>query len=161
MRNFARLTSCHSQICAGHGSPGHICRAGASPAIYAMTIVQGKGRTLQHISCPAANEYARQLNKTRLVDSNHELTRINTNYCCSGGRVGCASSFILPLSTFSVRPVRQWTDSSRGELGLIPRTSNRPQGHSFSNLSPPSRGAEMKARALSRSETMKINTSAR
>jgi hypothetical protein len=106
MRNFARLTSCHSQIFAGHGSPGHIGRAGASPAIYAMTIVQGKGRTLQHISCPAANASACQLHKTRLVDSNHELTRINTNYRCSGGRVGCASSFILPLSIFSARQAR-------------------------------------------------------
>jgi uncharacterized membrane protein YeaQ/YmgE (transglycosylase-associated protein family) len=41
---------------------------------------------------------------------------MNKNYCCSGGRVGCASSFIIPLSIFSARPVRRRTDSSRGEL---------------------------------------------
>jgi uncharacterized membrane protein YeaQ/YmgE (transglycosylase-associated protein family) len=31
---------------------------------------------------------------------------MNTNYRCSGGRVGCASSFILPPSNFSARPAR-------------------------------------------------------
>src|SRR5205814_8591585 len=53
MGNFARLTSCHTQIFAGHGSPGDIGRASASPAIYAMTIVQRKRSALQHVSCSA------------------------------------------------------------------------------------------------------------
>jgi len=38
MRNLARFTFCHDQILARHRSPGDIGRAGASPAIDAMTI---------------------------------------------------------------------------------------------------------------------------
>jgi hypothetical protein len=61
MRNFARLAFCHDEIVAGHGSPGNIGRAGASPAIYAMTIVHGKRPTLQHVSCPATNASTSEL----------------------------------------------------------------------------------------------------
>jgi len=36
---------------------------------------------------------------------------MNTNYRCGGGRVGCASFFIIPLSISSARP--GWTAVSR------------------------------------------------
>src|SRR5881392_3453648 len=114
MRNLARLTLRHDQIFARHRSPGNVRRTGASPAIDAVTIAQSKGPTLQHVSCPAANASTSELHKIRLAHFNHELTRMNTNYHCSGGRVGCASSFIIPLSIFPASRVRQWTDSSRG-----------------------------------------------
>src|SRR5947207_14025056 len=100
MRDLARLTFRHDEIFARHGSPGDIRGAGASPAIYAMTIDQGNGRTLQHVSCPAANASTSEFHKIRLAHFNHELTllckaaarqaRMNTNYRCSGSRVGCA-----------------------------------------------------------------------
>src|SRR5439155_15590262 len=41
-----------ARIPSSHGV--HRC-TGASPAIDAMTIAQGERRTLQHVSCPAAN----------------------------------------------------------------------------------------------------------
>src|SRR6266487_453277 len=55
MRDFTRFALCHGQILAGHGSPCDIGRAGTPPAIYAMTVNQGKGPTPQHVSCSAAN----------------------------------------------------------------------------------------------------------
>src|SRR5438876_2061372 len=55
MRDFTRFALCHRQIFAAHRSPGYVRRAGASPAIDAMTIAQGKRRTLQTVSCTAAN----------------------------------------------------------------------------------------------------------
>ncbi len=61
MRDLARLTSCHAQVLAAHGSPGDVGRAGASPAIYAMTIARGNRRTLQHVSYPAANASTSEL----------------------------------------------------------------------------------------------------
>src|SRR6266699_2077730 len=61
MRNFARLTFRHDEIFARYGSPRDIGRAGASPAIYAMTIDQSQGATFQHVSCPAANASASEL----------------------------------------------------------------------------------------------------
>src|SRR5205807_9445407 len=90
MRNLARFTLCYDEIFARHGSPRDIWRAGASAAIDAMTIAQGEWLTLQHVSCPAANTSASDLHKIRLAHFNHELTRMNTNYRCSGSRVGCA-----------------------------------------------------------------------
>jgi hypothetical protein len=53
--------SCYGQIFARYGTPGDIGRTGASPAIYAMTIAEGKGWTIQHVSCPAANASTREL----------------------------------------------------------------------------------------------------
>src|SRR5207248_3219220 len=61
MRDFARITFCHDEIFAAHRSPGDIRGAGASPAIYAMTIAQRKRPALQHVSCPAANASTCQL----------------------------------------------------------------------------------------------------
>src|SRR4051812_34089725 len=58
MRNLARFTFCYDQICAGHGSPGDIRCACASPAIDAMTIAQVKWPTFQSVSCPSANASA-------------------------------------------------------------------------------------------------------
>src|SRR5438034_2756866 len=79
MGNFARLTSCHTQIFAGHGSPGDIGRASASPAIDAMTIAKRRGRTLQHVSCPSANTSTSELHKIRLAHFNHESIRMKMN----------------------------------------------------------------------------------
>ena len=62
------------QILARHGSPGDISRAGASPAIDAMTIDQSKRPTLQHVSCPAANASTNELHKIRLVHFKHDST---------------------------------------------------------------------------------------
>ena len=100
MRNLARFTFCYDQIFAGYESPGDIRRSSASPAIDAMTVDQRKRPTLQHVSCPAANASASELHKIRLAHFNHEFTllckatarqaRMNTNYRCSGSRVGCA-----------------------------------------------------------------------
>jgi hypothetical protein len=81
MRNFARLTSRHTQIFAGHGSPGDIRRASAPPAIDAMTVTRGKRPTLQHVSCPAANASTSELHIICLAHFNHEFTRMNTNSC--------------------------------------------------------------------------------
>src|SRR5207247_7418348 len=91
-------------------------RAGASPAIYAMTIDQCKWPTLQHVSSPAANASASELHKIRLVHSNPASTLMLTNYRYSGGRVGCAlpSSFRFQSSLPSrsavgrTRPVASW-----------------------------------------------------
>jgi hypothetical protein len=111
MRDFARLTLCYDEIFARHGSPGDIGRARASPAIDAMTIDQSKRPTLQRVSRPAANASTSELHKIRLAHSNHESTllckatarqaRMNTNYRCSGGRVGCA----LPVDVSRLPPV--------------------------------------------------------
>src|SRR5207247_4682577 len=78
MRNLARLAFCHDEIVAGHGSPGNIGRARASPAIDAMTIVHGKRPTLQHVSCPAANASTGQLHKNC---STRKLSRLHSVLC--------------------------------------------------------------------------------
>src|SRR5206468_10389479 len=93
MRDLARFTFCYDQVLAAYASPSDVGRARASAAIDAMTIAQGRGPTLQHVSCPAANASTSQLHKISLAHFNHELTRMNTNYRCSCGRIGCASSF--------------------------------------------------------------------
>src|SRR5205823_4693561 len=67
MRNLTRFTVCHDQICAGHGSPRDIGRAGASPAIDAMTIAQLKWPTFQHVSCAAANASTSELHMISLI----------------------------------------------------------------------------------------------
>src|SRR4030095_9889511 len=78
VRDFARLTLCHDQICARHRSPGHVRCARASPAIDAVTIAQRKGPTLQLVSCPAAHASTSKLHKIRLAHFNHKSTRITT-----------------------------------------------------------------------------------
>src|SRR6266566_7799505 len=45
-------------------------------------------------------------NRPSFARATARQARMNTNYRCSGGRVGCASSFILPFSIFSARLVR-------------------------------------------------------
>src|SRR5204862_6302611 len=79
MGKFAHVTLCQKQIFAGHGSPGDIGRASTSPAIDAMTNVQRKRPTLQHVSSPAANASTGELHKIRLAHFNHESIRIKMN----------------------------------------------------------------------------------
>jgi hypothetical protein len=67
IRNFARFTFCNHEIFAGHRSPSDIGRAGAAPAIDAMTIDQRKRPALQHVSCPAANASTSNLHKICLA----------------------------------------------------------------------------------------------
>jgi hypothetical protein len=74
MRNLARFTSCYDQIFAAHGSPGNIRRAGAPPAIDAMTIDQRQRLTFQHVSCPAANASTTQ--RDALAHRNHGVTSV-------------------------------------------------------------------------------------
>jgi hypothetical protein len=93
MRDFARLTSYHPQVFAGHGSPGDIRRAGASPAIDAMTIARGRGPALQHVSCPAANASTSELHIISLAHFNHEFTRMNTNSCSRRAPTAVSFSF--------------------------------------------------------------------
>ena len=61
IRDFARLTLCHVQIVAVHGAPCDVGRAGASPAIDAMTIAEGKRPTFQQVTCSTANASASEL----------------------------------------------------------------------------------------------------
>src|SRR5205823_14074703 len=75
----AHVTLCHTQIFAGHGSPGDIGRGRASRAIYAITHVERKRPALQHVSCPAANASTSELHKIRLAHFNHESTRMKMN----------------------------------------------------------------------------------
>src|SRR6476659_5711958 len=93
IRNFARPTFSDDQIFARHRSPRDVRGARAAPAIDAMTIDQSKRLGLQHVPCLAANASTDELHKIRLAQFNHEFTRMNTNYHCSGGRVGCASFY--------------------------------------------------------------------
>ena len=85
--NLARFAPCYEQILTRHRSPDYVGRTCASPAIDAMTIDQCKRPTLQYVSGPAANASTSHLHKIRLAESNHQFTRMNTNYRC----VGCAS----------------------------------------------------------------------
>src|SRR6266404_4559021 len=103
LRDFARLTLCHDEIFAGHGSPGDIGRAGASPAIYAMTIAWGQGRTFQHVSCPAANASTTQFHIVRLPHFNHEFTRMNTNSCSRRSPTAASFSFRVVFKIGSER----------------------------------------------------------
>ena len=100
MRNFARLTSCHADIFAGYGSPGDIGRAGASPTIYAMSIAQGKGPTLQHVSCPAANASASEFHIIFLTQNSFATlfcspTRSNSSFFLSYRPAGSNHRLIL------------------------------------------------------------------
>jgi hypothetical protein len=74
MRDFARFTFRNDEIFARHRSPCDIRRAGASPAIDAMTIDQRKRPTLQHVSGAAANASASEVHRIRLAHFNHEST---------------------------------------------------------------------------------------
>src|SRR5207249_2946138 len=81
-----RLTFCDDEIFATHRSPGDIGRAGASAAIYAMTIAQSKGRTFQHVSGPAANASTSKLHKIRLAHFSHEFTPMTRIVVAAGRR---------------------------------------------------------------------------
>src|SRR6266487_5881457 len=74
MRDFTRFALCHGQILAGHGSPCDIGRAGTPPAIYAMTVNQGKGPTPQHVSCSAANASTSELHMICLTRKSSATT---------------------------------------------------------------------------------------
>ena len=99
MRDFARLTLCHDEIFAGHSSPGDIGRAGASPAIYAMTIAWGQGRTFQHVSCPAANASTGEFHIVRLPHFNHECTLL---------RKAAARQALMNTNHQPVCPAENW-----------------------------------------------------
>ena len=85
----------------------HIRRTRASPAIDAMTIDQRKWPTLQHVSCPAANASTSELHKICLAQSNHELTRMNTNSNI------LASTGCQPVG-FGCQPKRTFTGPNHG-----------------------------------------------
>ncbi len=88
VRNFARLAFSDDKVFARHRSPLHVRRTGASPAIDAVTIHQCQRRTLQHVSCPAANASTSDFHKISLAHFNHESTRMNTNSDILGS-TGC------------------------------------------------------------------------
>src|SRR5919198_1142149 len=79
IRQLARLAFCDLQVLAGDRPPRDVGRAGASPAIDAMTIDQCMWSTLQHVPCPATNASTREFHKTHLAECNRELARLNTS----------------------------------------------------------------------------------
>src|SRR5438552_12958677 len=103
MRDFTRFTLCHRQIFAAHRSPGYVRRAGASAAIYAMTIDQCKWPTLQHVSCSAANASTSDLHIISLTQKSSATlfcfpTRSNSSFFLSYRLAGWNQRLIFSFS---------------------------------------------------------------
>ncbi len=94
----------------GYRSPGDIGRAGASPAIDAMTIDQRKRPTLQHVSRPAANASTSELHKIRLAHSNHEF---QPSYFLISTSLWSLTAALLFPAAFSPQITQIFTDHKR------------------------------------------------
>ena len=71
-----------TKIFARDGSPGDIGRTRTSPAIDTMTIARGRGPTLQHVSCPAANASTSEFHIMLLNLRNSGTQEPNSGFSC-------------------------------------------------------------------------------